>query len=270
MKLPVITLLTDFGLADHYVGAMKGVMLSICPTAQLVDISHQITPYAITEAAFTLAQAWQCFPKGTVHLVVVDPGVGSTRRPILAEAAGHRFVAPDNGVLTMVLDLIPKHKVREITASRYFRQTVSQTFHGRDIFAPVAAHVADGISPSAFGNRIEDFVRLGLSKPIRTGPGSWSGIVLRIDRFGNLITNFESAAWKRLARRQFQMRLGKQCVSTLAPSYAGMESGQLFAIAGSAGFLEVSLNQGSAAAAIGVQPGAPVELLLINGKRAAY
>src|SRR5271155_4547567 len=122
MKRPVITLLTDFGTRDHYAGAMKGVILGICPNAQLVDISHEITPYAITEAAFTLAQAWRCFPKGTVHLIVVDPGVGSARRPILAEAAGHRFVAPDNGVLTMLFDMEAAHKVRGITASRFFRE----------------------------------------------------------------------------------------------------------------------------------------------------
>src|SRR5271168_5062013 len=115
MRRPVITLITDFGAVDHYAGAMKGVMLAICPEAQLVDISHQITPYAITEAAFTLAQSWHCFPKGTVHLIVVDPGVGSARRPILADAGGHCFVAPDNGVLTMVFDSVSSHKVREVT-----------------------------------------------------------------------------------------------------------------------------------------------------------
>src|SRR5580698_5609718 len=142
MKRPVITLLTDFGSADHYVGAMKGILLSICPDAQLVDISHEITPYAIAEAAFTLAQAWTCFPEGTVHLIVVDPGVGSARRPILAEAGGHYFVAPDNGVLTMLFASTAKHNAREITTARYFRKPVSQTFHGRDIFAPVAARLA--------------------------------------------------------------------------------------------------------------------------------
>ena len=146
MKPTVITLLTDFGSADHYAGAMKGVLLGICPDAQLVDISHEITPYAIAEAAFSLAQAWTCFPEGTVHLIVVDPGVGSSRRPILAEAAGHCFVAPDNGVLTMLYDAAPAHAVREITASRYFRQPVSRTFHGRDIFAPVAAPLANGLA----------------------------------------------------------------------------------------------------------------------------
>lgn len=263
MKRPVITLLTDFGSADHYAGAMKGVMLGICPEAQLVDISHEITPYAITEAAFTLAQAWRCFPKGTVHLVVVDPGVGSVRRPILAAAAGHRFVAPDNGVLTMLFDAETNHKVREITASRYFREPVSRTFHGRDIFAPVAAHLATGVAAARFGKRIDDYVRLTFARPVRTAPKQWSGVILKIDRFGNLVTNFDSEAGERLARRPFEMKIGKHRTSTLAANYAEAGVGEPFAIVGSAGFLEVSLNQASAAAATGVQPGDPVDLRLL-------
>jgi S-adenosylmethionine hydrolase len=263
MKRPVITLLTDFGCADHYAAAMKGVMLGICPNAQLVDISHEIPPYAITEAAFTLAQAWRYFHKGTVHLVVVDPGVGSARRPILIEADGHRFVAPDNGVLTMLFDSETSHKAREITASRYFRQPVSQTFHGRDVFAPVAAHLATGVAPARFGKRIGDYVRLNFAKPARTAPKQWTGVILKIDRFGNLITNFASEVSKRLAREPFEIRIGTHCVSVLASNYAEMRAGELFVIAGSAGFLEVSMNQASAAASIGVQPGGSVNLRLL-------
>ncbi|MGA2716475.1 MAG: SAM-dependent chlorinase/fluorinase [Bryobacteraceae bacterium] len=263
MKRPVITLLTDFGSVDHYTGAIRGVILGICPNAQLVDISHEITPYAITEAAFTLAQAWRCFPKGTVHVIVVDPGVGSSRRPILAEAAGHRFVAPDNGVLTMLFDSVTGHKVREITASRFFREPVSRSFHGRDIFAPVAAHLATGLAPARLGKRIEDYARLAFARPTRTGPKQWSGVVLKIDRFGNVITNFESEAWKRLARQPFEMRIGAHCASVLASNYAERNAGELFAIAGSAGFLEVSMNQANAAVEIGIQPGDTVELRLL-------
>jgi S-adenosylmethionine hydrolase len=263
MKRPVITLLTDFGSMDHYAGAMKGVMLGICPSAQLVDISHEVTPYAITEAAFMLAQAWRSFPKGTVHLVVVDPGVGSARRPILMEIAGHCFVAPDNGVLTMLFDAGITCKVREITASRYFREPVSLTFHGRDIFAPVAAHLAAGLAPAKFGKRIEDYVRLDFARPIRSGPKKWTGSILKIDRFGNLITNFESEAWKRLKRQRFEMRIGTRCASVLASNYAEMGAGELFAIAGSAGFLELSMNQASAASVIGVQPGDTLEVRLL-------
>ena len=209
---PVITLLTDFGSADHYTGAMKGVILGICPDAQLVDISHEITPYAIAEAAFTLSQAWTCFPAGTVHIVVVDPGVGSARRPILVEAASHHFVAPDNGVLTMLYDAVPAHEVREITASRYFRQPVSRTFHGRDVFAPVAAYLANGLAAAEMGDPIGDYLRLGFSSPARTGEKTWAGTILKADHFGNLITNFDSKTWQRLAVDAFEMRIGGSVV----------------------------------------------------------
>jgi S-adenosylmethionine hydrolase len=242
---------------------MKGVILAICPGAQLVDISHEITPYAIPEAAFTLEQAWRCFPKGTVHLVVVDPGVGSARRPILVEAGGHRFVAPDNGVLTMLFDSAAGHRVREITASRYFRKPVSQTFQGRDIFAPVAARLAGGADPARFGKRVKDAVRLDFAKPVRRGPKRWVGVVLKIDRFGNLITNFDSVAWRQLSERPFEMKIGTRSVAKLAPHYAAMAAGELFAIAGSAGFLEISLNQESAAAAAGAKTGGSVDLRLL-------
>jgi S-adenosylmethionine hydrolase len=262
MKRPVITLLTDFGSEDHYAGAMKGVLLGICRGAQLVDISHEITPYAITEAAFSLSQAWTCFPEGTVHLIVVDPGVGSARRPILAEAAGHHFVAPDNGVLTMVYDAVPAHEVREITVSRYFRHPVSGTFHGRDIFAPVAANLANGVDSAECGKRIEDYLRLTFARPIRTGPNTWEGTILKVDRFGNLITNFDCGTWQRLASEPFEMRVGAHAVSRIASNYAEMDTGELFAIAGSAGFLEVSINRGNAAKASGARSGDALELRL--------
>jgi S-adenosylmethionine hydrolase len=260
--MKVITLLTDFGTADYYVGAMKGVMLGICPDAQLVDISHEIPPYAITEAAFTLSQAWSCFPRGTIHLAVVDPGVGSVRRPLLVEAAGHYFVAPDNGVLTMVYHAVRGHEVRAITASGYFRHPVSRTFHGRDIFALVAAHLANGLAPSEFGNPIGDYLRLGFSIPALIGEKTWVGTILKVDRFGNLITNFDSETWRRLSTEMFQMGIGGQSVSSMAPNYAAMLEGELFVIEGSAGFLEVSTNRGSAAERLGARSGDPVELRL--------
>src|SRR5579872_4521305 len=140
MPEPVLTLTTDFGLADHFVGTMKGVILGICPKARIVDISHEVKPYDIAEGAYLIAQAYPYFPRKSVHLVVVDPGVGTARRPILLEAAGQYFVAPDNGVLAMIYSSVP-HKVRAISSGRYFRKPVSNTFHGRDIFAPSAAHL---------------------------------------------------------------------------------------------------------------------------------
>jgi S-adenosyl-L-methionine hydrolase (adenosine-forming) len=263
MKHPVITLLTDFGSADHFAGAMKGVLLGICPDAQLVDISHEVTAYAIAEAAFTLAQAWTCFPEGTVHLIVVDPGVGSARRPILAEAAGHRFVAPDNGVLTMLYDAAPVHEVREITASRYFRQPVSRTFHGRDIFAPVAAHLANGLAAAELGDLIADYLRLAFAGPARTGQKTWTGTILKADHFGNLITNFDSKTWQRLAVEAFELKVGSCVVSRMASNYTEINAGDLFIIAGSAGFLEVSMNRGNAGQIAQSRSGDVLELLLL-------
>jgi S-adenosyl-L-methionine hydrolase (adenosine-forming) len=256
MNRPLISLLTDFGVADHYVAAMKGVILGICPDAQIVDISHEITPYAITEAAYTLAQAWKCFPSGTVHLIVVDPGVGSSRRPIVAEAGGHRFVAPDNGVLEMVLDAEPKHRVREITARTWFRQPVSQTFHGRDIFAPVAARLAGGLAISRFGPLIKDCVRPGFSRPYKTKPNVWTGIVLKVDRFGNIVTNFDSVLFGNIIEsKSFRLRIGSGVVSRIFENYAAAPDDQPFAIHGSAGYVEISVRQRSAAAILGVLPG---------------
>jgi len=263
MKPPVITLLTDFGSADHYAGAMKGVLLGICPHAQLVDISHEITPYEIAEAAFTLAQAWTCFPEGTVHVVVVDPGVGSARRPIIAEAAGHYFAAPDNGVLTMLYDAAPAHVVREITASRYFRRPVSRTFHGRDVFAPVAAHLANGMAASELGDPIGDYLRLDFAGPVRTGENIWTGTILKADRFGNLITNFDSKTWQRLAGEAFEMRVGDRVVTRMASNYAEMNAGEIFIIAGSAGFLELSVNRASARETARARSGDILELRLL-------
>lgn len=258
MNRPIITLLTDFGLSDHYVGAMKGVILSICPDAQLVDITHEIRPYSILEAAFTLSQAWRYFPQGTTHLVVVDPGVGSSRRPLVAEADGHRFVAPDNGVLTM----IGPFTAREIRESGFFRASVSQTFHGRDIFAPVAAHLATGISPQDFGPAINDPLHLAGLEPVLTGPGEWTGIVLRIDRYGNVVTNLSSLRFLQSAEETPKLRFSARFVNQYYPTYTAAPPGELFVVGGSSGYIEVSMNQGDAASELAVCPGTPVTLLI--------
>jgi S-adenosyl-L-methionine hydrolase (adenosine-forming) len=264
MKRPVITLLTDFGAGDHYVAAMKGVLLGICPGAKLVDISHEIAPFAIAEAAFTLEQTWRYFPRGTVHLIVVDPGVGSERRPILVDAGGHRFVAPDNGVLTMLFASTPLHKVRAITASRYFREPVSKTFHGRDIFAPAAARLACGLSSARLGPRIDNYLQLDFAEPVRQGR-RWTGSILKIDRFGNLITNFDSATLEQIAGQRFRIKVGTRNITKLATHYSEVPEGELFAIAGSAGFLEISMNLGSAAQTAAARPGGNVEIQLLDG-----
>jgi len=263
MPRPIITLITDFGLSDHYVAAMKGVILSICPQAKMVDISHQVPVFDIVEAAFLLAESWRYFPRKTVHVVVVDPGVGTARRPILAEAAGHRFIAPDNGVLGMIFaqaNGTAKAKVRAIQSARYFRPVVSQTFHGRDIFAPVAAHVAKGVPAARIGKLIDDYLRGSFAAPQQTGKHLWTGSILKVDHFGNVVTNFRCADFPALGRGAFELQAGPHVITRLAHNYAESEPGELFAIEGSSGYLEISASQRSAAKMLGCAAGAPVEL----------
>jgi len=259
MRKPIVTLTTDFGLQDHYVGAMKGVLLGICPQAQVVDISHQVQPFQISEGAYLIAQACSSFPPKTVHVVVVDPGVGSARRPIVVEAARQFFVAPDNGVLAMIY-AAQQHKVRVIANQRYFRRPVSRTFHGRDIFAPAAAHLAAGLPAARLGKRIEDYLRPAFLKPQRIGKRTWTGQVLHIDHFGNVVTNFHGGDFPDLEMRNVSMALGTHELHVVARSYAECGEGELFLIVGSSGYLEVSVNQASAARAIGCGIGAPAEL----------
>lgn len=265
MKPPIITLTTDFGTSDHYVAAIKGVILGICPTATLVDISHNVAPYDIPEGAYLLAQAWRCFPKGTVHLVVVDPGVGSERRAIVAEVAGHRFVAPDNGVLTLVLPAAEltvsrRVKIRELTAIQYFRQPVSPTFHGRDIFAPVAARLAAGLAPVRTGPHIEDAIRLPFGSPRQIGPKKWEGAVLHTDRFGNVVTNFPTGQWPDLAETPFSLRCRNKTISEVARSYEAMQPRRKYLISGSAGYWEISCNQQDAGKLLGICRGDSIQL----------
>ena len=257
----LITFTTDFGLSDHFVGIMKGVVAGIAPAARVIDISHDVAPYNVTEAAFIIAEAWPYFPKRTIHVVVVDPGVGSARRPILAEAGGHFFVAPDNGVLSMVFDAAP-HKVRVISNPKFMRREISRTFHGRDVFAPAAAHLAKGAQAAAFGKLIHDYIRAGIARPARLGPASWRGTILKVDRFGNLITNFAASDFAGINARPFEMRAGAQRIHRLALTYAETEVGDLFVIVGSSGYLEIAANQTSAAGLLGCSAGAPVELNL--------
>ena len=254
-----ITLTTDFGTTDHYVGTMKGVILNISPRAKIVDITHEIAPQDINEAAFAIAQAWRYFPKGTIHVLVVDPGVGSARRAILCEAEGQFFIAPDNGVLSMIYDS-SRHKVRVISNDKLILKKVSNTFHGRDIFAPAAAHLLKGWVPARFGKLIRDPVRNFLLKPARLSRHDWSGVVLKADRFGNLITNFHIDEFPDLADHPIELRAGLERITRLASTYAETVIGELFAIIGSSGYLEVVVNQGSAAKLLGIASGSPVEL----------
>ena len=261
MTRPVITLTTDFGLSDHFVGVMKGVILGIQPTAQIVDISHGVQPYEIVDGAFTIAQAYRYFPKKTIHVVVVDPGVGSSRRPLLAEMGGQYFVAPDNGVLSMVFAR-EKPQVRHITNERYFLHPLSRTFHGRDVFSPVAAHLTVGVTPAKFGKRIEDYLRASFDKPEQTGKHKWNGVILKADHFGNLATNFHIDQFPSLRTHAFSLNMGSQAITRLALTYSECAAGELFAIVGSSGYIEVAASQGSAAKALGCGAGSPVELTI--------
>jgi S-adenosyl-L-methionine hydrolase (adenosine-forming) len=211
-----------------------------------------------------IAQAWRYFPKGTIHVVVIDPGVGSARRAILCEAEGQFFIAPDNGVLSMIYDS-SRHKVREISNEKLSLKKVSKTFHGRDVFAPAAAHLSKGIAPAKFGKTIQDPVRNASLKPTRLSRDTWSGVVLKTDRFGNLITNFHIDEFPDLAGRPIELRAGRERISKLAATYAETMVGELFAIIGSSGYVEVVVNQGSAAKTLAVGAGSRVELRIIHG-----
>jgi hypothetical protein len=238
---------------------MKGVILSICPTATLVDITHGISPFEITEGAFAIAEAYRYFPKKTVHLIVVDPGVGTSRRPILAEAAGQYFVAPDNGVLSIIYAR-EKHKVRAIASDRHFLKPVSRTFHGRDIFAPTAAHLAKGAPVARFGKAIDNYCRLKFAEPVRTGKHFWRGAVLKVDHFGNLITNFHIGEFDVLRTRPFQLTCGQSAIGHLSETFAEAPPGEPALIVGSSGYVEIAVNQGSAAQILRCGTGTPVDL----------
>lgn len=258
---PIVTLTTDFGLIDHFAGVMKGVILGIYPEARIVDITHECRAYDVGEAAFTVGQTYRYFPPKTVHVVVIDPGVGTLRRPILVEAAGQLFVGPDNGVLSYVFSE-EGHKVRAISSEKYFLRPVSQTFHGRDVFAPVAAHLAKGVPPARMGKLIEDYLRPRSMKPERTARRGWTGAILKVDRFGNVITSFLASDFPQVLRGPFEMAVGLQTVGRLAGHYEQYGPGELFAIAGSSGYFEISAGQSSAAKILGVAAGAPIELTI--------
>jgi len=257
--MPIITLTTDFGTTDHFAGVLKGVILSIAPKATVVDITHEVPPYSVGEGAFIASQTYPYYPPRSIHVVVVDPGVGTTRRPILVEAAGQFFIGPDNGVLALIYSR-EKSKVRHITNEKLFLKNPSATFHGRDIFAPVAAHLAAGVAPAKAGPLINDYLRPAIEKPVRTGHRVWTGTILKIDRFGNCITSFHIDEFPAVRERPFVMIPGVAKVTRLINNYAEAPFGEPSVIIGSSGYLEVVANQGHAAKVLGVGTGAPVEL----------
>ncbi len=263
MSDPVITLTTDYGTSDHLVGTLKGVILKINPDAIIVDLNHHVMPYDVLDGALSIGATYRYFPPRTIHVVVVDPGVGTERRPLLVSAELHYFVAPDNGVLSTVYEKETNLVVRHITAEHYFLNPVSNTFHGRDIFAPAAARLSKAFQTEAFGEEISDFVRFSLPKP-KPAQNALKGVVLRVDHFGNLMTNFTAADLppELVARGNMKLLLGGKEIRQLAQTYAQGNPGEPFAILGSSGFLEISVNKGNAARALGAQRGAEVTLEL--------
>lgn len=260
MARPLVALLTDFGTRDHYAGTLKAVVLGICPEVTLVDIGHDIPPHDVLSGALELAACYRYFPAGTVFLVVVDPGVGSARRGLAAEAGDYRFVAPDNGVLTAVFRETVPRKIVELTERKYARPTVSRTFEGRDRFAPAAAWLARGIGLSSLGRGVSDPVRIEIPEP-EIGPGGVTGVVLRVDRFGNLITNIDRAAFERAAAGgPVAVRVEAREVPRLVATYADSAPGELCALFGSTDHLEVAVAGGSAADLLGLGRGARVSV----------
>ncbi len=265
----VVTLTTDFGLADAYVAAMKGVVLGINPRARLVDICHCIKPRNISQAAFVLSTAWEFFPHRTIHLVVVDPGVGTDRQAVILRTPRADFVAPDNGVLSYIIqdcaagEVVDNRQQLEgaeafaITESRFWRSPVSPTFHGRDIFGPVAARLSLGTPPSAFGESVKSLAVLPLPRPRRAPDGTLVGNILHIDSFGNLITDIKAGNLP-ADTGVITIEVGKKTIHGLSVTY-GTAAG-LLALVGSSGYLEISLKDGNAGAFLHAEIGDEVRI----------
>jgi S-adenosylmethionine hydrolase len=255
---PVVALLSDFGTRDHYVGTMKAVVLGICADATLVDIGHDIPPHDVLAGALELSACYRYFPAATTFLVVVDPGVGSSRRGIAAETGDYRFVAPDNGVLSAVFRETPPKRVVELTERKYARATVSRTFEGRDRFAPAAAWLAKGISLSSLGRTIADYQQLTLPEA-RFGDTAIEGEIVRVDHFGNLISNIDRRGFERFTGGgSISVAVGTRDIPRIVATYAEASAGDLCALFGSTDHLEVAVSAGNAAATLGLGRGAPV------------
>ena len=262
----LITLTTDFGTRDTYVGTMKGVILGINPSAQIVDLTHDISSQDVHEAAFSIYTAHDYFPDGTIHVIVVDPGVGSERHAIVHQTDRAFFVCPDNGVLSYLLRGLQAAKVGQghliqtvaIQNRAYCLPEVSNTFHGRDVFAPVAAHLSLGVPLTDFGPRVQALVRLPLQEPEVSG-NILTGQVIKIDTFGNAITNITARAFIG-EMSVYEIRVGRVVLTRLNRAYVESGIGEPLAIIGSTGFLEIAINAGNAKAALGLELGDPVEI----------
>ena len=248
----IITLLTDFGLRDPYVGIMKGVILSINPDARIIDISHMVKAGSIIHGAGLLQETYTFFPKGTIHVVVVDPGVGGDRRPILVKTKDHLFIGPDNGLFWPIITTHHQSEVIHLTEIKYFLSNISSTFHGRDIFAPVAAHLSLGVDPLKMGSIISNPVPLHLPTPEQKDD-ILSGQVMRVDRFGNLITNIHIKDIEEfLGTGPPIIRAGKLTIRGICRTYSEVNTGETLALIGSSSYLEIAVNQGRACDCISI------------------
>ena len=261
--VPPIVLLTDFGFRDSYVGVMRGVIRGISRNADVIDLSHNIMPQDVAEAAFVLAASYRYFPADTVFVCVVDPGVGSERAVLYMRSNGQHFLAPDNGLLSVIAEEAGRDELRQVTAKQYFLKDASTTFHGRDIFAPVAAHLAEGLEPSKLGARTQTFRKLRLPRPVRAADGSLRGELIYIDQFGNLITNIRSSTLERsfdVPPEKVEVQIKRRTIGGLSRTYSDEPEGALLALIGSSGYLEVAVNRGSAARLLGCEKGDTVTL----------
>lgn len=264
---PVITLTSDFGSQDPFVGMMKAVILSITTKARIVDVTHGVSSHDVMEAALVIKASYSYFPKGSIHVVVVDPGVGSSRRPLLVVTESGYFLAPDNGVLSEIYSREERFVCLNLTTSRFFHQPLSQTFHGRDIFSPAAAWLSRGIHPSCFGEVASSPVRLCLPRVRKLGKRKFTGNILKVDKFGNVVTNIPAEKFQSVfGATNFQLRIGSQWVTRVYSSYTQAQDQTPFAIWGSFGLLEISCNQASAAKKLNVVPYDEVEIK-INSER---
>lgn len=261
MPNAIITLTTDYGTNDHLVGTLKGVILKINPEVSIVDITHNVAPFDLLDGALAIGAAYSYFPPRTIHVVVVDPGVGTDRRPLLVTAENQYFVAPDNGVLSAVYEREENVVVRHATAEHYFLQPVSNTFHGRDIFAPIAAWLSKGWQTASMGEPIADFKRFALPRP-KTAEGVLKGIVMRVDAFGNLVTNFKREDLPEASPENgtLHLQVGNQQVSRLVATFAQGNAGEAIAYLGSSGYIEIGINKGNASRTLGIGRGTPVVL----------
>lgn len=261
----IVTLLTDFGTRDYFVGAMKGALLSVNPEAQIVDITHEVAPHDVEEAAFTLLAAYETFPAGTVHVAVVDPGVGSARRAIAVESAGQLFVGPDNGVFGHVYERLGRFRVFHAVKKKFFRKPVSTTFHGRDVFAPVAGALSRGTRARELGPEVTDFVRLPFAAPFQRDASTLVATVIHVDRFGNCVTNVVPRdLGEGASERGASLIVEGREISSFRSFFADESSapGEPFAVWGSAGLLEIAVFKDSAARVLRLGRGSEFEVIL--------